>query len=86
MGLYDVIKEYFVHKSLDSVMEEEEKRAGDSGKSFPVQCYNLARQLIDEIRFQFDEHKTDKEFVCFFGGKNTILSRRFVFREYFISN
>ena len=75
-----------MHKSLDSVMEEEEKRAGDSGKSFPVQCYNLARQLIDEIRFQFDEHKTDKEFVCFFGGKNTILSRRFVFREYFISN
>ena len=67
-------------------MEEEEKQAGESGKSFPVQCYNLARQLVDEIRFQFDEHKTDKEIVSFFGGKNTISSRRFVFREYFISN
>lgn len=33
MGLYDVIKEYFMHKSLDGVMDEIEKQAGDSGKS-----------------------------------------------------
>ena len=33
MGLCDVIKEYFMHKSLDGVMDEVEKQAGDSGKS-----------------------------------------------------
>lgn len=56
-------------------MEEEEKQAGESGKSFPVQCYNLARQLVDEIRFQFDEHKTDRDCQLFWRQEHNLESK-----------
>lgn len=82
--MYYAIQGYFMYKSLDGVKEIVEKHTDPSDKPFPVQCYNLAKTLADDIRLQFDKNKTDKEIVNFFATENPVLSLKVVLSEFFI--
>ena len=84
-ALYYAIKRYFLKKSLDDIKKMVDKY-GDAGKPFPDDGYPLAKTLADDIKYEFDQKKTDKEIVSFFATDNPKIGLRFVFDEFFISS
>ena len=84
-AMYYAIQGYFLKKSLDDIKKMVAKQS-DAGKSFPDDAYPLAKTLADDIKYEFDKKKTDKEIVSFFATDNPKISLRFVFDEFFISS
>ena len=84
-SLYYAIRGYFLKKSLDDIKTMVAKES-DAGKPFPDDGYPLAKTLADDIKYQFDQKKTDKEIVAFFATENPKIGLRFVFDEFFISS
>ena len=82
---YYAIRGYFLKKSLDDIKAMVAKES-DTGKPFPDDGYPLAKTLAEDIKYQFDQKKTDKEIVAFFATENPKIGLRFLFNEYFISS
>ncbi|XP_078367991.1 uncharacterized protein LOC144651836 [Oculina patagonica] len=84
-ALYIAIRGYFMKKSLDEVKGMVKKNS-DAGRPFPDDGYPLAKTLADDIKYEFEQKKTDKEIVSFFATENPKIGLRFVFNEFFITS
>lgn len=80
------IEGYFMGKALDDVKERVLKHTDPSDKPFPDDAYPLAKVLADNIRYLFENGKTDKEVINFFATENPKEGLRFLFGGYFIGS
>ncbi|KAL9985977.1 hypothetical protein ACROYT_G000028 [Oculina patagonica] len=84
-ALYYAIRGNFMGKPLADIKTMVAKY-GDAGKPFPDDGYPLAKTLADDIKYEFNQKKTDQEVVSFFATDNPKIGLRFVFDEFFISS
>ena len=82
---YYAIRGYFMKKSLADI-KKMVAQYGDKGKTYPDDAYPLAKTLADDIKYKFDQKKTDQQIVAFFATDNPKIGLRFVFDEFFISS
>ena len=79
------IRGCFMKKSLADI-KAMVAEYGDKGKTYPDDVYPLAKTLADDIKYMFDQKKTDQEIAAFFATENPKVGLRFVFDEFFISS
>ena len=84
-SMYYAIRGYFMKKSYDEIKAMVDKES-DEGKPFPEDGYPLAKTLADDINYEFEQKKTDKEVVAYFATEDPKIGLRFVFDEFFISS